>query len=120
MLPAVNQIELHPTFTQAELREVHAADGHRHRGVGADRARATSSTTPPSARSPSGSGKTPAQVIIRWHLQLGNIVFPKSVTPSRIEENFDVFDFELEDSDVASISALDAGNRTGPDPDDIN
>jgi 2,5-diketo-D-gluconate reductase A len=63
------------------------------------------------------TGKTPAQVIIRWHLQKGYIVFPKSITPSRIEENFNVFDFELTADDVAAIDALDAGNRTGPDPD---
>ena len=65
-------------------------------------------------------GRTPAQVILRWHVQIGNIVFPKSVTPSRIEENFAIFDFDLADADVSSISALDSGNRTGPHPDDFN
>jgi len=55
-------------------------------------------------------------VIIRWHLQIGNIVIPKSTTPSRIEENFDVFGFELSDDDVAAIEGLDSGNRLGPDP----
>ena len=62
-------------------------------------------------------GRTPAQVVLRWHVQLGNVVFPKSVTPARIEENFDVFDFHLTDAEVEAIDALDAGERIGPDPD---
>ena len=62
-------------------------------------------------------GKTPAQVILRWHIQRGDIIFPKSVTPSRVKENFDIFDFELADGDVAEISALNKDQRTGPDPD---
>jgi diketogulonate reductase-like aldo/keto reductase len=61
-------------------------------------------------------GRTPAQVILRWHVQLGNVVIPKSVTPSRIAENLNVFDFELSADDVAALSALDKGLRTGPDP----
>ena len=64
-------------------------------------------------------GRTPAQVVLRWHIQRGNIVFPKSVTPERIEENFNLFDFELEDGDVERINGLDKGEdgRTGPNPD---
>ena len=62
-------------------------------------------------------GKTAGQVVIRWHLQLGNVVIPKSVTPERTEQNFDVFDFELSDDEMAAIERLDAGQRTGPDPD---
>ena len=65
-------------------------------------------------------GKTAAQVIIRWHLQLGHMVIPKSETPSRIKENFDVFDFELSDEQMKKINGLDGGNRLGPDPDELN
>ena len=89
MTPAVNQIELHPYLQQDELREFDAAHGHRHRGVVAARLRVRAcSTTPCSPRSPRGHGATPAQVVIAWHLALGNVVIPKSVTPSRIAENF--------------------------------
>jgi diketogulonate reductase-like aldo/keto reductase len=61
--------------------------------------------------------QVPCQVVLRWHIERGDIVFPKSVTPSRIKENFDIFDFELSDGDVAEISALNKNERTGPDPD---
>jgi len=61
--------------------------------------------------------RTTGQIVIRWHLQLGNVVIPKSVTPERIEQNFEVFDFELSDAEMDAIAALDAGRRTGPDPD---
>ena len=67
-----------------------------------------------------GCGRAPAQVLIRWHIQLGNIVIPKSVNPSRIESNFDVFDFELSPDEMASISALDDGSRLGPNPRTFN
>lgn len=115
VVPAVNQIEVHPTLTQEPLRAVNADLGIH-----------TEAWTPlgngdfdhPTVKTiAEAAGKTPAQVVLRWHLQEGNIVFPKSVTPARIEENVDLFDFELSDADVASISALDEGKRTGPDPD---
>ncbi|MFF9407522.1 aldo/keto reductase [Streptomyces anandii] len=116
VIPAVNQIELHPHLQQRALREFHA-----ERGIATE------------AWSPLGQGKgllevpaivaiaqkhgrTPAQVVLRWHVQLGNIVIPKSVTPSRIKENIEVFDFSLDDEDLAAISALNEDRRLGPDP----
>jgi 2,5-diketo-D-gluconate reductase A len=114
-LPTVNQIELHPRLQQAELRAWHA--GH---GIATE------------AWSPLAQGdlledetiqtvaahhdKSPAQTILRWHLQLGNVVIPKSATPERIRENFEVFDFVLSEDDMAAIARLDAGQRTGPNP----
>jgi 2,5-diketo-D-gluconate reductase A len=114
--PAVNQIELHPRFQQEGLRREHA-----------DRGIVTEAWSPlaqgavlddPTITEIAGAhGKTAGQVVLRWHLQLGNVVFPKSVTPERIEENFDIFDFHLSDDEMSSIEALDAGERIGPDPD---
>ncbi|WP_459549156.1 aldo/keto reductase [Nocardia sp. X0981] len=114
-IPSVNQIELHPRLIQRELREYHA-----------EHAIATEAWSPlgqgtllgdPVIRRIAGEvDRTPAQVIIRWHLQLGNVVIPKSVTPARIAENFDVFGFELADDQMRDISALDDGTRTGADP----
>lgn len=114
-VPAVNQIELHPLLQQQELREVHAQLGIATEawsplGQGA----LLSDDTVTSVAG--AHGKTPAQVLIRWHIQLGNIVIPKSVTPERIVSNFDVFDFELSEQDMASISSLGDGTRMGPDP----
>ncbi|GAA1189212.1 aldo/keto reductase [Streptomyces hebeiensis] len=119
VVPAVNQIELHPAFQQAELRDFHA-----QHDIATE------------AWSPLAQGallqdeaivevaarheKTPAQIVLRWHLQLGNVVIPKSATPARIRENIDVFDFALSESDMAAISTLDQGRRTGPDPDTFN
>ncbi|QBS42827.1 aldo/keto reductase [Nocardia sp. CS682] len=118
-IPAVNQIELHPRLAQRELREFHA--GHAiateawsplGQGTLLDDQTITSVAA--------AVGRTPAQVIIRWHLQLGNIVIPKSVTPSRIAENFDVFSFELSRDQMDAINALDTGSRTGGDPETFN
>ena len=114
--PALNQIELHPMLQQRELRDFHA----QHDIV-------------TEAWSPLGQGgelledatigsiaekldRTPAQVVLRWHLQIGNVVIPKSVTPSRIAQNFDVFDFELDSEAMEAIAGLDQGKRLGPDP----
>ncbi|MDT7568855.1 MAG: 2,5-diketo-D-gluconate reductase [Pseudonocardiales bacterium] len=115
-VPAVNQIELHPLLTQTELREYHGEHGI-----------ATEAWSPIAQGEVLGEqtitsladkyGKSPAQVVLRWHLQVGNIVFPKSVNPDRVRENIDVFDFELADDDMDAIAAMDAGHRTGPDPD---
>ncbi len=113
--PAINQIELHPRLQQPELRQFH----EEHRIL-------------TEAWSPLGRGaaledrtirevasrhqRTPAQVILRWHIQIGNVVIPRSVNPSRIEENFQIFDFELTDEDIKAIEGLDEAERIGPDP----
>ncbi|MEU1303897.1 aldo/keto reductase [Streptomyces shenzhenensis] len=116
VIPAVNQIELHPHLQQHAAREYHA-----EQGIATE------------AWSPLGQGKgllevpaivaiaqkhnrTPAQVVLRWHVQLGTVVIPKSVTPSRIRENIEVFDFSLDTEDLAAISALNEDRRLGPDP----
>jgi 2,5-diketo-D-gluconate reductase A len=114
--PAVNQIELHPAFPQDELRAFNAENDI-----------VTQAWSPlaqgellgrPALKSLADKhGKTPAQVVIRWHLQLGNVVIPKSKTPSRIAENIDVFDFALDNEDMAAIADLETGVRTGGDPD---
>jgi len=117
-VPAVNQIEVHPYLTNDEVR-----------GYGAEHGIATEAWSPIAQggvlKDPTITaiadrlGRSPAQVVLRWHLQLGNIVFPKSTTPSRVRENIELFDFELSDDDVAAISGLDRGEdgRTGPNPD---
>lgn len=115
-MPAVNQIELHPTFANAAVVTADNEHGIKTEawsplGLGTDLKNESIIALAEKL------GRTPAQVILRWHLQQGRIIFPKSVTPSRIEENFKIFDFELTDEDLASIDALDVGNRTGGHPD---
>jgi 2,5-diketo-D-gluconate reductase A len=115
IVPVINQIELHPLLTQRELREVHAKLGIATEAwspLGQGRLL----DHPTITGIAEAHGRTTAQVIIRWHLQVGNIVIPKSVNPDRIVSNFDVFEFELSDDDVTSISSLDNGTRLGPDP----
>jgi diketogulonate reductase-like aldo/keto reductase len=115
--PAVNQIELHPYLTQDELRAFHAEHGIVTEAW-SPLARGGSLLAEPTVTGIAQKyDRTPAQVVIRWHLQLGNVVIPKSVTPSRIAENADVFDFELAPDDMDAISGLDRDQRTGPDPD---
>lgn len=114
--PAINQIELHPYFQQRGLR-------HEHEQLGivteawSPLARGKLLGDPAIEEIAAAHAKTAGQVVLRWHLQLGNVVFPKSVTPSRIEENFNVFDFELSATEMQAIDELDAGDRIGPDPD---
>jgi 2,5-diketo-D-gluconate reductase A len=119
--PAVNQVELHPYFQQAELRRVHADLGIATEAWGplgqGDRHNAKVLDDPVLAEIGRAHGKSVGQIVIRWHLQLGTIVIPKSSNPSRIRENRDVFDFELTDEDMTAIAALDRGGRNGPDPD---
>lgn len=115
IVPAVNQIELHPLLTQTELRETHARLGIATEAW-SPLGRGSLLTHPTVTGVAEGCGRTPAQVLIRWHIQLGNIVIPKSVNPIRIASNFDVFDFELSATEMASISSLNDGTRLGPDP----
>jgi 2,5-diketo-D-gluconate reductase A len=115
--PAVNQIELHPYLVQHELRELHAELGIVTEAWSPLAKGGALLADPVITGLAEKYGKTPAQIVIRWHLQLGNVVIPKSVTPTRIAENIDVFDVELAPDDVASITALNRDERTGPDPD---
>jgi 2,5-diketo-D-gluconate reductase A len=115
IVPAVNQIELHPQLPQTRLRELHAELGVATEAWG-PLGQGSLLNHPTITAVAEGRGRTPAQVLIRWHLQLGNIVIPKSVNPERIASNFGVFDFELSEDEIASISSLDDGTRLGPDP----
>ena len=117
MAPAVNQIELHPRFQQRELRDFHARHGIATQSW-SPLGQGKLLDDPAIARLAQTYGKTPAQIVLRWHLDSGLIVIPKSVTPSRIEANFAVFDFRLSDSDLDAMAALDdQSGRIGPDPD---
>jgi 2,5-diketo-D-gluconate reductase A len=114
--PAVNQVELHPLLTQPGLRREHADRGivteawsPLAQGAALEEAAVTEIAE--------AHDRTPGQVVLRWHVQLGNVVFPKSLTPERIEQNIDIWDFELSPEEMDRISALDRGERTGPDPD---
>jgi 2,5-diketo-D-gluconate reductase A len=113
--PAINQVELHPYFQQAGLRREHErlgvlTEAWSPLGQGLELEDQTIGEIA------HAHGKTPAQTIIRWHLQIGNVVIPKSATPSRIHENIDVFDFDLSAPELDALAALDAGRRIGPDP----
>jgi 2,5-diketo-D-gluconate reductase A len=118
-VPAVNQIELHPRFAQEELRRYHADHGIATEawspiGQGGDLLQ-----DPTLTALAEKYGKTPPQVVLRWHVQLGNIVFPKSMRPARMRENIDVYDFALAADDMQAVSGLDTSSRMGPDPDDF-
>ncbi|MFD7401713.1 aldo/keto reductase [Streptomyces sp. NPDC059866] len=116
VIPAVNQIELHPHLQQHAAREYHAEQGiHTEAWSPLGQGRGLLEV-PAIVAIAQKHNRTPAQVVLRWHLQLGNIVIPKSVTPSRIQENIDVFDFSLDTEDLAAISALNEDRRLGPDP----
>jgi 2,5-diketo-D-gluconate reductase A len=116
VIPAVNQIEVHPYLTQDEVRAFCA--GHQTAVEAWSPLGQGSVLGDPVVRSVAErAGKTPAQVVLRWHLQRGDIVFPKSVTPDRIRENIALFDFELPAADVEDIAMLNKDERTGPDPD---
>jgi 2,5-diketo-D-gluconate reductase A len=120
-IPAVNQIEVHPYFTNEEVREY-----GRLRDIATEAwspiAQGKVLNDPVIERIADGVGKSPAQVVLRWHIQRGDIVFPKSVSPDRMRSNFALFDFELDSADMDAISALDQGEpgRTGPNPDQFD
>jgi 2,5-diketo-D-gluconate reductase A len=129
VVPAVNQVEVHPYFQQPAVLAANAEHGIRSQawspigGItfygGFGEKHKSTLTDPTLAEIAAAHGKTPAQVMLRWHLQEGRQVIPKSVTPSRIAENFDVFDVTLTDAELRAIDALDTGVRGGPDPAEI-
>ena len=119
IVPAVNQVELHPWLQQTETRAYNAAHGIRTEAW-SPLARGRAIGDPTLDTIGARHGKSAAQVVVRWHIELGNVVIPKSVTPSRIRENLEVFDFTLAAADHEAIRALDAGERTGKDPDDLD
>ncbi|MGY1670601.1 aldo/keto reductase [Geodermatophilus sp. SYSU D00710] len=114
--PAVNQIEVHPYLANDEVRAF-GADHEIVTEAWSPIAQGKVLDDPVVVQVAEKVGRTPAQVVLRWHVQRGDVVFPKSVTRSRIEENFALFDFELDAGDMTAITALDRGERTGPDPD---
>ena len=128
VVPAVNQVEVHPYFTQQAVQTADAAHGvitqawspiggiTSYRGTGTTTSTFDDTTIGEIAKA---HGKTPAQVMIRWHLQEGRSAIPKSVNPTRIAENFGVFDFELTATELTALDALDTGVRGGPEPADI-
>jgi len=119
LVPAINQVELHPYLQQAELRKANESLGIATEAWGPIARGGELLTDEVITRIADKHGRTPAQVVLRWHIELGNVVIPKSVTPSRIEENFDVFGFALDAEDMGAIADLDRGERTGPDPDQL-
>lgn len=116
IVPAVNQVELHPYLTQQAVREYGAANGIVTESWSPLAKGGDLLAEPVLTEIGKRHGKTPAQVVIRWHLRLGCVVIPKTVTASRVRENFDVFDFGLTDADLNAISSLNRDRRTGPDP----
>jgi 2,5-diketo-D-gluconate reductase A len=116
-VPSVNQVEVHPYLVQEDLRAFNAEHGIATEAWSPLAQRLDLVADPVVTAVAGELGRTPAQVVLRWHLQQGNVVIPKSVTPERIMSNFDVFGFELSDEQVGAISALNRDERTGPDPD---
>ncbi|WP_222264570.1 aldo/keto reductase [Modestobacter marinus] len=117
--PVVNQIEVHPYLSQDDVRAFNA-DHEIVTEAWAPIAKGKVAGDATINRIAEKHGRTAAQVTLRWHVQRGDVVFPKSVTRSRVEENFAIFDFELDGADMGAIGGLDRGERTGPDPDTFN
>ncbi len=120
VVPAINQIELHPYLTNEQVAAYDTEQGIVTEAWSPIGRGGALLLDPLLVGLGQKYGKTPAQVVLRWHLQLGYVVIPRSVTPARIVENFQLFDFELADDDLAAISELDRGTRIGPHPDKIN
>ena len=118
-VPAINQIELHPHMQQAGLRSYHERHGIRTEAWSPIGQGKGLLDAPEFADIAQAHGKSAAQVVLRWHIQLGNIIFPKSVTPERIRENFAIFDFELSDDEMNTINNMEKAERLGPDPDEF-
>jgi 2,5-diketo-D-gluconate reductase A len=116
VVPAVNQVELHPEFPQEELREFHAEHGILTESWGPLGQGKGLLENPHILDVARRKGRTPGQVVLRWHIQLGNVVIPKSVNPDRIRENIDIFDFELDEADMRAIEQVRTGRRLGADP----
>ena len=114
--PAVNQIEIHPYLTQPDVR-VFCAEHQIAVEAWSPIAQGNVLEDPTIVSIANRAGKSPAQVVLRWHIERGDIIFPKSVTPARIKENIDIFDFGLSGEEVEAITALNKNDRTGPDPD---
>jgi len=119
VVPAVNQVELHPWLQQEELRGKHAELGI-HTEAWSPLGRGLVLADPVIQACAAEHTRTPAQVILRWHMQLGNIAIPKASSETRIRENLNVFNFELSERDLLAIKALDRGQRTGSHPDNVN
>ena len=119
-VPAVNQVELHPRFPQEALRAYHAEHGiltEAWSPIGRGRGLLEDQTI---IRLAAEKQRSSAQVVLRWHMQLGNIAIPKSVTPARIRQNIDIFDFTLDEDEMRQLNRLATGERIGPDPDTYN
>lgn len=121
VIPVLNQIELHPNFPQAAMRRYNGDHQILTEAWAPIGGQGGSVLDAPELVSLAEElGRSPAQVVLRWHIQLGNVVIPKSVTASRIRENIEVFDFELSEGQMGTVSGMDTGQRTGPDPDTMN
>jgi 2,5-diketo-D-gluconate reductase A len=121
VVPAVNQVELHPIFQQRELRAFHEEHGIRTEAWGPlGQGKYDVFELPAIRQAADAHGVQPAQVVLRWHLQIGNIVIPKSNSRERMAQNFDLFGFELTDDEMAAIDALDENRRVGSHPEEMN
>ncbi len=120
VVPVINQVELHPYLQQNEARKAHEELGVLTEAWAPIARGGALLEDPVITALADKHARTPAQVVLRWHIELGNVVIPKSVTPARVVENFSIFDFALDGADLAEIAALDRGERTGPDPDRLN